>query len=70
MFKTGLVFKGAKWLTWPMQENLVELASNQCLLLEMAMGHSQISLQKQRARKQAKQVREYLHANQQKTAAQ
>ena len=70
MFKSGLVLKVRDCLTWPMQENLVELASNQCLLLEMAMGHSQISLQKQQARKQAKQVREYLHANQQKTAAQ
>ena len=36
----------------------------------MVMGHSQISLQKQQARKQAKQVRKYLHANQRNIAAQ
>ena len=34
------------------------------------MDHSQISLQKQQARKQAKRVRQYLHANEQKIAAQ
>ena len=34
------------------------------------MAHSQISLQKQQARKQAKQVRKNLHANQHKIAAQ
>jgi 5-formyltetrahydrofolate cyclo-ligase len=36
----------------------------------MVMDHSQISLQKQQARKQAKQVRKYLHANQRNIAAQ
>ncbi len=34
------------------------------------MDHSQISLWKQQVRKEAKQVRRYLHANQQKIAAQ
>lgn len=36
----------------------------------MVMDHSQISLQKHQARKQAKQVRKHLHANQHKIAAQ